>query len=272
MLRPDGKQAALGRFDGAVVVLDTADGKVVAQPLPVKPKPPVIAKLTPNAGPRGQTVQVILSGEQLEGATEIVAEEPGLTIHKPSAKTLKFVTALVTIPATARLGSYKLRAKNAAGTSAPVEFFVDRFKSVPYMAPGLDKPLVLPVTVTGTLGEAGDVDRYVLVLAPDQQIGVQLVSTKAKLDAILRMVDRQGKILAESNNGLLGFTAPHKSLPGTRYVLELRDRDYRGNKDMAYRLHLGDIPVVTSIFPLGISGAWRQPFRCMAFIWERYPP
>ncbi|HEV8058639.1 MAG TPA: c-type cytochrome domain-containing protein, partial [Gemmataceae bacterium] len=256
VLRLDGKQAALGRFDGAVVVLDTADGKVVAQPLPVKPKPPVLTKLTPNASPRGQTVQIILSGEQVEDAAEIVAEEPGLTIHKPSVKNMKSVTVLVAIPATARLGSYKLRAKNAAGTSAPVEFFVDCFKAIPYTAPtqaGLAPPLMLPVTVTGTLGEAGDVDRHALSLAAMQQVGVQLVSTKAKLDAILRIVDRQGKVLAESNNGVLGFTAPHTSQSRETYVLEIHDRDYRGNKEMAYRLHIGDIPVITSLFPLGMQ-------------------
>ncbi len=60
VLRPDGKQASLGRFDGALVVLDTADGKTVAQPLPVKPKPPVLMKITPDAGPRGHTVRVTL--------------------------------------------------------------------------------------------------------------------------------------------------------------------------------------------------------------------
>jgi len=69
----------------------------------------------------------------------------------------------------------------------------------------------------------------------------------------LRIIDRQGKVLAESNNGLLGFTAPPTSQPSETYILEVRDRDYRGNKDMAYRLHVGNIPVVTSLFPLGVQ-------------------
>ena len=46
-VRPDQKQLAVGRYDGALVLLDAATGKVQRQPLPVKPKPPVLDKLTP---------------------------------------------------------------------------------------------------------------------------------------------------------------------------------------------------------------------------------
>src|SRR5262249_26323144 len=37
-LRHDQKQLALGRYDGALVLLDAATGKVQGQPLPAKPK------------------------------------------------------------------------------------------------------------------------------------------------------------------------------------------------------------------------------------------
>src|SRR5262249_44601543 len=42
-----GKQLALGRYDGALVLLDEATGKVLGQPLPVKPRLPVLEKVTP---------------------------------------------------------------------------------------------------------------------------------------------------------------------------------------------------------------------------------
>ena len=43
-LRGDGKQLAIGRYDGAVLLLDEATGKVESEPLPMKPKAPA-AKL-----------------------------------------------------------------------------------------------------------------------------------------------------------------------------------------------------------------------------------
>jgi WD40 repeat protein len=255
-LRPDGKQIAIGRFDGALVILDAANGKTIEQPLPIKPKPPVLTKITPDASPRGQTVKLTLSGDAFTAATEIVAQDAGLTIRKQPGGSATEITASVTIPSNARVGAYKLRTKTAAGTSAPVEFFVDRFKAVPYEVSshsGAARSLQLPVTVTGTLAQAGEVARNVLSLTGGQQVGVQLVSTNSKLEPVLRVLDSKGKVLAESSNGLLGFTAMHASQTPQPYVLELHDRDFRGSKEMSYRLQIGNIPVVTSVFPLGIQ-------------------
>src|SRR5262249_55730162 len=62
-VRPDRKQVALGRYDGAVVLLDAATGKVQAQPLPLKPVPPVLAKVTPAFGRRGEWVRLRCEGK-----------------------------------------------------------------------------------------------------------------------------------------------------------------------------------------------------------------
>src|SRR5262249_35137090 len=35
------------------------------------------------------------------------------------------------------------------------------------------------------------------------------------------------------------------------YALGIRDREFRGAGDFTYRLHVGDVPVVTGVFPLG---------------------
>ncbi len=255
-LRPDGKQAALGRFDGAVVVLDLTSGKTVAQPLPEKPKPPMISKAIPDAGLRGQTIRVKLSGDRLDAASEIVADEPGLTFRKqPGAKPDELLVDVI-IPANARLGLFKLHAKSAAGISAPVEFFVDRFKSVvhqPTNSSIVEHSLALPVTVVGTLAEAGQVDRHVLALTAGQEVGIELVGARAKLDVVLRMLDRKGSALAESHTGVLGFTAPANLKGAETFVLEVRDNDFRGNKDMSYRLHMGNIPIVTALSPMGVQ-------------------
>src|SRR5207302_4204729 len=73
-VRPDGKQLALGRYDGAVVLLDAATGQVQSQPLPLKPKPPLITKLTPAFGRRGAAVRVRCEGKYLDGVTEITTQ------------------------------------------------------------------------------------------------------------------------------------------------------------------------------------------------------
>ncbi|HEY7154558.1 MAG TPA: c-type cytochrome domain-containing protein [Gemmataceae bacterium] len=165
-VRPDSKQMALGRYDGALVLLDTATGKPQAEPLPIKPKPPVAEK-EPNDSPRtGQRVK-------------------------------------------------------------------------------------LPATIDGAIGRAGDVDYYRFEAKAGQEIGVQIQPAEKakKLETVLQLTDAEGHMLTESTNGLLGYICPKAGV----YALGVRDRDYRGDPGMKYRLTLGDLPIITSVFPLGVQ-------------------
>ena len=165
-LRPDGKQLALGRYDGVLVLLDTATGKPQSEPLPIKPKPP-IGEHEPNDSPRtGQRVK-------------------------------------------------------------------------------------LPATIDGSIGRAGDVDYYRFEAKAGQEVGVRIQPVaKAKLDVVLQLIDADGRMLTESKNGLLGL---HLRRRLAFYALGVRDREYRGDPNMKYRLMIGDIPIVTSVFPLGVQ-------------------
>jgi hypothetical protein len=164
-VRPDGKQLALGRYDGVLVLLDAATGKPQAEPLPIKPKPPV-AENEPNDSPRtGQIVK-------------------------------------------------------------------------------------LPAMIHGNIGRAGDVDYYRFKAKAGQEIGAQVQPlAKAKLDVVLQLIDADGRILSESTKGLLGYIC---TKPGV-YALGIRDREYRGDPGMKYQLTIGDVPIVTSVFPLGVQ-------------------
>src|SRR5207253_1313343 len=78
-VRPDQKQIALGRYDGAVVILDEATGKTLSEPLPIKPKPPVLSKVSPGWGQRGKVLRLVFQGQHLDGVSELVATHPGVT-------------------------------------------------------------------------------------------------------------------------------------------------------------------------------------------------
>ena len=71
----------------------------------------------------------------------------------------------------------------------------------------------------------------------------------SKLEPVLQLIDGTGKTRTESRNGVLGHVC---GKAGT-YALGIRDRDYRGDNAMTYRLHIGDIPVITAVFPLGLQ-------------------
>jgi WD40 repeat protein len=261
-VRPDGAQLAVGRYDGVLVLLAEATGKVRAEPLPIKPKPPVLSKLTPSAGTRGREVTVKLEGKHLRGATALTSTLPGLKAVLSPGSSGDALEARLTIPATAPAGHYPLRVTTPAGESGPVSFTVDLFSAVaevePNDSPRTGQAVTLPATLVGSIGRAGDVDYYRFEAKAGQEVGVQTLaaSAGAKLDPVLVLTDGEGQVLVESTNGLLGFTCPRA---GT-YALGVRDRDYRGGP-MHYRLQVGDVPVVNGVFPLGLQRGTETELR-----------
>lgn len=164
-IRPDGKQLALGRYDGVLALLDSASGNTQGEPLPIKPKPP-LAEMEPNDSPRtGQVVK-------------------------------------------------------------------------------------LPAVINGVIGRAGDGDYFRFPVKAGQEIGVRAETIgKSGLDPILQWIDADGRVVAESKNGLLGHICSKAGV----VALGFRDREYRGNAGMKYRLSIGELPIVTGVFPLGVQ-------------------
>jgi WD40 repeat protein len=255
-IRPDHKQLTLGRFDGVVVVLDEATGKVQAEPLPIKPKPPQLSKLSPASGQRGRPVRLTFEGKHLDQAPELVSSYPGVSAKfLADGKTPNSIRADLTFPGDTPAGLYQLGLKTSTGQTAQLPFLVDLFPQVTEVEPNdsatSGQKITPPVTVIGGLRQAGDIDFYRLDLDMRQEIGVQAIAAVAgsKLEPVLQLTDEAGRVLEEGRNGVLGFRCPEK---GT-YFLSIRDRDFRGGEGMPYRLHVGDIPVVTSLHPLGLQ-------------------
>ena len=109
----------------------------------------------------------------------------------------------------------------------------------------------------------GDADRYRFQTRKGQQLVVaasarELVPYLADavpgwFQATLTLYDAQGKELAYHDDyrfhpdPVLFFTVPEDG----QYVIEIKDAIYRGRPDFVYRIAIGELPFVTSIFPLG---------------------
>ena len=107
--------------------------------------------------------------------------------------------------------------------------------------------VTLPTTIVGSIDRAGDVDFYQFEVKAGQSVAAQVLGTK--LDSQLVIVDDTGKVLCEGLAGSLGFTATKAGVCS----VGIRDKEFRGGAEYAYRLNLGEIPVVTSVFPLGVA-------------------
>jgi WD40 repeat protein len=263
-VRPDRGQLALGRYDGALLLLDEATGKVQAQPLPVKPKPLQAKKLTPDFGVRGKAVLVTIEGANLGDVTHAAVNHPGAVVRLlADGQSDTRVRAEVTFPPTTPAGAYQITLRNAAGQSAPLSFTVDLFEAVaehePNDSPGTGQKVALPASLHGSIGRTGDVDYYRFEARAGQQVGVQILTSAvgSKLTPSLSLTDASGQVLAQSDSGALGYTCARA---GT-YAVGVRDRDYRGGPGMPYRLHVGDIPIITAVFPLGLRRGTEAAIR-----------
>ena len=107
-----------------------------------------------------------------------------------------------------------------------------------------------PRDIIATLDRAGAVHTHRIDADKNQQLGMQItVEGKTKFEPVLTVTDKTGRILAESYDGHLGCTFTEAG----NYSISVRDRDYRGGADFKYRLKLGEIPVVTAVFPIGLQ-------------------
>jgi hypothetical protein len=251
-LRPDGKQFALARFDGAGVLIDAANGKPTAELLPRKPVPPKIARLVPAGGVRGTSSRITVTGSDLDFVKTVTANVPNVEVKlDTSTRTASALSLDVTIGPGVPLGAVQLTFAGDGGNSAPVTFAVDRFAAVQEVgatdSARTAMPIKLPVTVVGVVDRAGDVDYFRFEATAGDQIGAQVTASEigSKIDAALVLTDEGGTVLTEGTTSL-GYVV-HKT--GT-YAIGIRDREFRGGSNFHYRLHVGPVPVVTGVFPL----------------------
>ncbi len=219
---------------------------------PAKQLPPKADKLAPAGGARGKTVRVVVSGTHLDSVRSVSASAPDVTVRiDPAKRTATALEVEVAFGAAARVGAVQLTLEGEGGKSMPLALAVDHFDAVNEAGITDSARNAMTVkqntTVVGTIDRAGDVDYFRFPAAVGDQVGVQITATElgSKLDPVLVLTDDTGAILAEGT-AALGY-AVRKA--GT-YAIGVRDRDFRGGSDFAYRLHVGNVPVVTGVFPL----------------------
>lgn len=270
-LRPDGKQFALARFDGAGVLVDPATGKattvllptkdpkkeklVPALAQPAKPLPPKVTKLTPNGGTRGSTTRITITGTNLDQVKSVDVNHPGVKVKIDAANhSQKELILDVSVARNVPAGAVQLTLNSIDGTTVPVTLAIDHFAVISEAGPTdsarTAMAIKLPATILGTVDRAGDVDYYRFNATAGDQIGVQVVAGElgSKLDIAVVLTDENGTVLAEGGSSL-GYIARKNGA----YAIGIRDRDFRGGSDFHYRLHIGDVPVVTGVFPLAVQ-------------------
>ncbi|MDB5288833.1 MAG: hypothetical protein JWL69_74, partial [Phycisphaerales bacterium] len=212
------------------------------------------ARLTavfPPGGRSGTSVDVTVTGVDLDGATELRFSQPGITA-KPAGESDSTTERKLTvvIGPEVPVGEYEARFVGTYGISNPRAFAVgDRPETtrIPTDKPGTIAPLAIGSIVNARCA-AGVVDSYPIEIKQGQRALFECTAgaIDSKMSPVLVLLDGASREIDRSRRGgLLDFTAP---ADGT-YTLQIHDLLYRGGPEYFYRLSANVGPHLDAIFP-----------------------
>ena len=250
---------------------------------------PALTTVFPQGGQQGRSVEVTLTGTNLGTATAVWFSGKGITAEikeKTGQAAVVFngvgvsgsipsdaqLLASLTIAPDAPLGIQQIRVVTPYGASNAGSFVVGNLREIieeeteeseaPYTGRAGTRPapimetdwLALPVTVNGSIASIDDEDSFTFQLKKDVRLICEVAAQQigSLLDSYLVLRDTNGTEVANSGLGnafdsVLDYTA----LETGKYTLHIRDIRYKGGDGYGYRLSMGELPYLETIFPLG---------------------
>ena len=236
---------------------------------------PALSTVSPQGAQQGQNIDVTLTGKNLNIATAIWFSGNGITAEirqgtqqaavlfngagvSGRVPTDAQLTASLTIAPDAPLGIQQIRIVTPYGVSNALNFIVG---SLPEMtedeateAAEMSNWLELPVTVNGEITSIDDEDRFSFDLKKNARLICEVTAQQlgSPLDSYLVLQDAKGAEVANSGQGNgLDSVLDYTALEAGKYTLYIRDIRYKGGKGFRYRLSVGELPYLETIFPLG---------------------
>jgi WD40 repeat protein len=251
----------VGRPDGTVDFFDAKTG--AAQP-PPPPDKPEIAAAEPRGLRRGETSRIKITGKNLAELSEAKSGDPKLPVKLVTDPAPQNDAVWVELTPTKDFGlaAHTLTLVTPGG-SAAINLFVEDLPQVAEQEPN-DSPssttpttAMLPASFWGAMNRPGDADHFGFAATAGQKLVLDLAAKRlgSKADAVLTVCDDYGRALASAHDTdgsadpLILFTAPADG----RYVARVTDLQAGASNDHFYRLSVGDFPVVSGAFPLGVA-------------------
>jgi hypothetical protein len=205
-------------------------------------------------------------------------------VNRPASVALANIAYVeVTIASDAPPGERELRLGTLRGISNPLVFHVGQLPEIcrkPMITASLqvlgkedlalrrrpatevEEHITLPCTINGQIA-SGELNRYRFSARKDQKL---VITTQARslipyiadavpgwFQPVLTLYDANGKEVAYDDDYRFkpDPTILYQVPCDGEYALVIFDAIYRGREDFVYRISLGELPFVTSIFPLG---------------------
>jgi hypothetical protein len=198
---------------------------------------PRLLTIMPMGGQAGQSVEVTITGENIEDVTELTFSSPKITAKPVAGATNKFT---VSIAADAPVGVYDARVMSRLGVSSVRAFSVNKLPEVVRTKANNTLETALPLAV-GSICNATmtkrAVDFYSFQGLKGQAVAIDCaaVGIDSRLTPVLILADGKGADLkVNRTGGVIDFTPP---ADGT-YIIKVSDLTYQGGERHFYRLAL----------------------------------
>ena len=231
---------------------------------------PYLDYIYPAGGNRGQTIELELGGlNGFEGTSNLLIDgAPGITVEEVQKPTHDTVKARIKIAADAAPGRRLIRiCGGSAGLTNERPFFVGKLPELAEVEANNSvaqaQQVSIPVVINARLQAKLDIDCFrfegkagqsivAAVLAHAMDSTVRESFNKGFLDTSLEILDSQGQILAAAEDTVGLDPVVHVKLPvDGAYLVRVQAVAYAGARSAVYRLTLGEVPYVTSVFPPG---------------------
>jgi len=244
-----------------------------------------ICYVYPCGAQRGETVEVTVGGQNFRDVSNVTISGTGVKAELVQDSTavrtfrkrrnigdednLQFaerVKVRITIDPKAELGMRDLKLESQAGVSNRLFFEIGQYPNfVEEGKSSLEKPNKvpsLPCTLNGQI-MAAERDYFqfsakkgeTIVLRTQARAFIPYIADAVPgwFQSILTLYNEQGREVAYCDDYMFHvdpviiFKVPESG----KYSVEIKDALYRGREDFTYRIDVGQIPFITSIFPLG---------------------
>ena len=249
--------------------------------------PEMMARMASGGRRSAAAIQVDSLGinpKTVELVTRIHSRMNEYVLRPASAAIASLVMAEITLAPDAVPGKHELRVVTPHGLSNPLVFYVGQVPEanrLPMLTSEIqvlgkeaialrrrreggdaERRITLPCTVNGQVASA-EVHRYRFAARKGQRL---VISTSARelvpfiadavpgwFQPVLTLYDAKGKEVAYNDDyrfsvdPLILFDVPKDG----EYALTINDAIFRGREDFVYRVTVDEMPLVTSVFPLG---------------------
>ncbi|MEZ6061765.1 MAG: PPC domain-containing protein [Planctomycetaceae bacterium] len=223
---------------------------------------PSLSVITPRGVQRGAEHVLTFHGARLSDAEEILFYEPGVEVVKiePDEKNANIVRATISVAADCEPGEHTAQVRTRSGISDYRTFFVGALPAVAEKEPNTEfsaaQPIEQNVTVEGVV-ENEDVDYFSVEAKQGQRLSLEIEGMRfgqTLFDPYIAILDsNRFELSAVDDSPLVKQDAVTSIIvpEDGRYVIEVRESGYGGNGNCRYRLHVGQFPRPTGVFPAG---------------------